>query len=56
MSGTLVAGGLLDYDDLPEFDVAIFGGTGDFERTVGAIHGNYVAPTTDYEVDFKLVP
>jgi hypothetical protein len=56
MTGTLVAGGLLDYDAGPEFDVAIFGGTGDFKGVVGEIHGEYVAPMTQYEVNFEIVP
>jgi hypothetical protein len=57
LTGTLVAGGLLDYDDpLPTFVVAIFGGTGDFQHVVGEIHGEYVAPRTNYELDFKTVP
>ena len=55
MSGTLVAGGLLDFDD-PKFDVAIFGGTGQFKGVVGEIHGEYVAPKTEYKVDFEIVP
>jgi hypothetical protein len=56
MTGTLVAGGLLDYDALPEWDVAIFGGTGAFKRVVGEIHGNYVAPKTEYTLHFEIVP
>jgi hypothetical protein len=46
LSGTLVAGGLLDFDD-PTFVVAIFGGTGQFKGVVGEIHGEYVAPKTE---------
>jgi hypothetical protein len=56
LTGTLVAGGLLDYDVSPDFDVAIFGGTGHFKGVVGEIHGKYVAPTTEYELNFEIVP
>jgi hypothetical protein len=41
---------------LPEFDVAIFGGTDDFAGAVGVIHGEYVAPLTRYELEFEIVP
>jgi hypothetical protein len=51
-----VSGGLIDYDDLPTFEVAIFGGTGDFQHVVGEIHGEYVAPTTNYNLEFEIVP
>ena len=56
MTGTLVTGGLIDYGAFPEFVVAIFGGTGEFKGVVGEIHGKYVAPTTDYKLDFEIVP
>jgi hypothetical protein len=55
MTGTLVAGGLLDLD-VAELDVAIFGGTGQFKGVVGEIHGKYVAPTTKYTIQFEIVP
>jgi hypothetical protein len=55
MTGTLVAGGLLNFD-APEFRVAIFGGTGDFMHVVGEIYGEYVAPATNYKLDFETVP
>jgi hypothetical protein len=56
MTGGLVAGGLLDFDVFPAFVVAIFGGTGDFARVVGEIRGEYVAPATQYELDYTIVP
>jgi hypothetical protein len=52
-TGTLVAGGLLDFD-AAKFDVAIFGGTGDFARVVGEIHGDFA--TNENILEFSIVP
>jgi hypothetical protein len=53
MSGTLVAGGLLDFD-AAKFDVPIFGGTGGFAGVVGVIHGDFA--TNEYTLEFSIVP
>jgi hypothetical protein len=54
MKGHLTAGGLLDFSN-PKFTVAIFGGTDDFSKARGQIHGdstNY-PPLTDYTVEIE---
>ena len=53
LTGTLVAGQLLDFDD-PTFDIAIFGGTGQFKGVVGEIHGDFA--TNTYTLEFSIVP
>ena len=53
LTGTLVAGQLLDFDD-PKFDIAIFGGTRDFAGVVGEIHGDFA--TNEYKLEFSIVP
>jgi hypothetical protein len=47
-TGNLVAGGLLDFDGQPPFMVAIFGGTGDFDKARGEISATPL-PNNDWE-------
>ena len=53
LSGTLVAGGLVDFDE-PKLVVAIFGGTGQFKGVVGELHGKFA--TNEYTFEFSIVP
>jgi hypothetical protein len=53
MTGTLVGGGLIDFD-AAEVDAAIFGGTGDFAGVVGETHLEYA--TNTYTLKFSIVP
>jgi hypothetical protein len=56
-SGTFVAGGLLDFGPTgaPPFMVAVFGGTGDFDKVRGEIAARPVAGG-DWEYTLELVP
>jgi multimeric flavodoxin WrbA len=54
MTGNLASGGLVDYDAFPEFVVAILGGTGGFAQVRGQVKGKFVAPTTEYTLEFTI--
>ena len=51
LRGSLVAGGLLDFD-AADFKAAIFGGTGDFAGVVGEFHGKFA--TNEYTLEFSM--
>lgn len=53
-TGTLVAGGLLDFAAAPPIFGAIFGGTGDFDKARGQIEGTPVAGTAPQQWDYKV--
>jgi Dirigent-like protein len=53
-TGTLVAGGLLDFAADPPVFGAIFGGTGDFAKARGQIVGTPVAGTAPQQWDYKV--
>jgi hypothetical protein len=56
LTGTLVAGGLFDFDaGEPPFMAAIFGGTGDFDRVQGELSGAPIENTDKWEYVLELI-
>jgi Dirigent-like protein len=53
-TGSLVAGGLLDFAAAPPIFGSIFGGTGDFDKARGKIEGTPVADTDPQQWDYKV--